>query len=83
MEPFNFSSFSIVVWGTDLALCDVERFASEMNQDDFVVFEVAAKYCISDCFVDYEDYSISSKGFFPTVIDTVVIWIKFTHSCPL
>ena len=64
MEPFNFSSFSIVVWGIDLALCDVERFASEMNQDDFVVFEVAAKYCISDCFVDYEDYSISSKGFF-------------------
>ena len=32
--------------------------------------------------VDYEGYSISSKGFLPTVVDTIVIWIKFTHSCP-
>ena len=27
-----------------------------------VVFEIASKYCISDCFVDYDGYSISSKG---------------------
>ena len=26
--------------------------------------------------------SISSKGFLPTVVVTVVIWIKFSHSCP-
>ena len=32
--------------------------------------------------VDYEGYSISSKGFLPTVVDTVVIWVKFTHSHP-
>ena len=25
-------------------------------------------------------YSISSKGFFPTVIDIMVIWVKFTQS---
>ena len=64
-NEFRFASDAakIVVWGIDLALCDVERFASEMNQDDFVVFEVAAKYCISDCFVDYEGYYIYSKGF--------------------
>jgi len=29
-------------------------------------------YCISDSFVDYEGYSISSKGFLPTVVDTMV-----------
>ena len=32
--------------------------------------------------VDYEGYSISSKGFLPTVVDIMVIWIKFTHSHP-
>ena len=33
-------------------------------------------------FVDYEGYSISSKGFLPTVVDVMVIWIKLTHSYP-
>ena len=36
----------------------------------------------SDSFVDYEGYSISSKGFLPTVVDIIVIWVKFTHSSP-
>ena len=31
--------------------------------DHSVVFEIASKYRISDSFVDYEGYSISSKGF--------------------
>ena len=35
------------------------------NRDHSVVFEIASKYCILDSFVDYEGYSISSKGFFP------------------
>ena len=36
-----------------------------MNRDHSVIFEIASKYCISDSFVDYEGYSISSKGFLP------------------
>ena len=28
---------------------------------------------ILECFVDYDGYSISSKGFFPTVVDIIVI----------
>ena len=32
--------------------------------------------------VDYEGYSISSKGLFPTVVDIMVIWIKFARSHP-
>ena len=36
--------------------------------------------CISDSFVDYDGYSISSKGFLPTIVDIMVILIKFTHS---
>ena len=30
-------------------------------------------------FVDYEGYYISSKVFLPTVVDTMVIQVKFTH----
>ena len=47
-----------------------------------VVFEIVSKNCISDCFVDCDGYSISSKGFLPTVVDVMVIWVKFTHSSP-
>ena len=49
--------------------CDIEWFALEMNRDHSVIFEIAPKYCILDPFVDYEGYSISSKGFLPTVVD--------------
>ena len=38
-----------------------------------VVFEVASKYCILDSLVDYDSYSISSKGLLPTVVDVMVI----------
>ena len=27
-------------------------------------------------------YSISSKGFLPTLVDVMVIWVKFTYSSP-
>ena len=43
------------------------------NRDYSVVFEITPKYCILDPFVDYEGYSISSKGFLPTVVDIMVI----------
>ena len=45
----------------------------EMNRDDSVVFEVASKYCISDSSVDYDGYSISSKGFLLTLVNVMVI----------
>ena len=35
-----------------------------------------------DFLVDYDDYSISSKGFLPVVVDIMVICVKFTHSSP-
>ena len=59
--------------GHRLGLLYVEWFALEMNQDHFVVFEVVPKYCIWERFVDYEDYSVSSKGFLPTLVDIIVI----------
>ena len=57
----------------DLDYCDIEWFALETNRDRSVIFETASKYCISDSFVGYEGYSISSKGFLPTVVDIMVI----------
>ena len=55
----------------------------ETYRNHSVIFEIASKYCISDSFVDYDGYSISSKGFLPTVVDIMVIWVKFTHSSPV
>ena len=60
-------------WSIGLDYHDIEWFALETNRDHSVVFEVTPKYCISDCFVDYDGYSISSKGFLPTVGDIMVI----------
>ena len=40
---------------------DIEWFALEMNRNHLAVFEIASKYYISDSFVDYDGYSISSK----------------------
>ena len=82
IEPFNFSFFGISGWDINLDYCYIELFNLEMNRDHSVVFEIASKYCISDSFVDYEGYSISSKGFLPTVVGIMIIWIKFTHSHP-
>ena len=59
---------------------NIEWFALEANRDHSVVFETACKYCISDSFVEYDGYSISSKGILPTVVDIMVISVKFTHS---
>ena len=69
-------------WGIDLDYCDIEWFTLEMNRDHSVVFEIASKYCTLDSLVDYDGYSISSKGFLPTVVDIMVILVKFTRSSP-
>ena len=73
IEPFNFSFFSITVQGIDLDYCDIEWFVLETNRDHSVILRIASKYCISDSFVDYNGYSISSKGFLPTVVYLMVI----------
>ena len=59
--------------GLRLGLLYIEWFALETNRDHSVVFEIASKYCILDSFVDHDGYSISSKGFLPTVVDPMII----------
>ena len=64
--------FSISDWSIDLDNYNSECFALKINRDHSV-FEIAPKYCISDSFVDYEGYSISSKQFLTTVVDIMLI----------
>ena len=52
---------------------NIEWSAMETNRDHSVIFEIASKYCISDSFVDYDGYSIYSKGILTTVVDIIVI----------
>ena len=56
-----------------VGLPDIEWFALETKRDHSVIFEIASRYCILDSFVDYDGYSISSKGFLPIVVDIMVI----------
>ena len=64
-----------MVWGIDLDCCNVEWFALETwkQTNIIVIYEITTKYGILDSSVDYEGYSISSKGFWPTVVDIMVI----------
>ena len=43
------------------------------KEERSVIFEITPKYCISDSLVDYEGYSISSKGLVPIAVDLMVI----------
>ena len=49
---------------------------------DHSVFWDCTQVFILNSSVDYEDYSTFSKGFWLTVVDIMVIWIKFAHSYP-
>ena len=68
--------WSILTLGLDLDYCDIEWLALEINRNHSVIFEIVSKYCISDSFVEYEGYSISSKESLPTLVDIMVIWIN-------
>ena len=58
--------------GHRLDYCDIEWFALETNRDHSVVFEIAPNTSFWTL-VDYDGYSISSKGFLPTVVNIMVI----------
>ena len=65
--------FSITGRDIDLDYSDFEWFDLETNRDHSVVFESGSRCFISDFFVDYDGYSISSKGFLPTIVDIMVM----------
>ena len=69
----NSASLALVVGAKTWDYCDIECFALEMNRNYSVIFDITSKQCISDSFVDYDGYSIFSKGVLPTVVDVTVI----------
>ena len=71
--------FGISAWGIDLDYCDIEWLDLETNWGQPVVSVIVPKYYILDSFVDSEGYSISSKGFLPTIVGIMVNWIKFAR----
>ena len=73
LRTLRLQLFSITGWGIDLDYCDTEWFALETNRGHSVIFDITSKYCILDSFVDYDGYSISSKGFLPTIMEIMVI----------
>ena len=71
IEPF-FNFFSFSGWGIDLDYYDIEWFALEL----IAIILSFLKLHPSTAFqtlVDYESYSISSKGSLPTVVDIMDI----------
>ena len=81
-RTFQLQLLQCTGWGIGLSYHDIEWFALEMNRDHSVVFEIASKYCILDSLVHQDGFSISSKGFLPTVVHLMAILFKFTHSSP-
>ena len=52
------------------------------EQRSFCCFWDCIQVLLFRLFCDYDGYSISSRGFLPTVADIMVISIKFIHSIP-
>ena len=52
------------------------------NEQRSLFFEIASKNCILDSFFACEGYCLSPKGFWPTVVDIMAIWVKFVHFSP-
>ena len=81
-RTFNFSFFSVTGRSICLDYRAIELFDLEMNRDHSVFFETASKYCISDSLVDYEGYSVSSKGSLPTSELNSPILVHFSSLIP-
>ena len=75
------SFFSVTGWGIDLDYRDIEWFAWRRTEIILLFLRLHSSTTFWILF-DYGGNSISSKGFLPTVVDIMVIWVKFTHSSP-
>ena len=71
-EAFNFSFFSITGQGIDLDYCDIEWFTWNRTEIILLVLRLHPSIALKTL-VDYDGYSISSKGFLPTVVDIMII----------
>ena len=68
MEFAYCTLFGISGLGMDLDCCDSEWLALQTNWYYSVILEITLNYCI----LDYEGYSISSKGFLPKAVERIL-----------
>ena len=68
IEPFNFSFFSVTGWGIDLDYRDIEWLALE-TKIILSFLRLHPSTAFWTLVVDCDVYSISSKGFLPTVVN--------------
>ena len=80
MERFNFSFFGISGWGIDLALLWYCMVCLAEKQIILSFLRLHPSTAFQSLFFDCEGHSVLSKGFLPTVVYIMVIWVKFTHS---
>ena len=81
MELFNFSFFSISGWGIDWITVILNGLPWKWTEIILSFLRLHPRTALQ-ILVDYEGYSISSKGYLPIVVDTMVIWVKFAHFSP-
>ena len=68
----NFSFFSTSGWGVDLDYYGAEWFASVTTKIILLFLRLHPSTAFWTL-IDYGDYYISSKGFFPTVVGIMII----------
>ena len=73
----TFTFFSISGWGIHLDYCDAEWFDLELRS-----FCLLRLHPSTEFWTPLLTMRTFSKGFWPTVVDIMVIWIKFAHSYP-
>ena len=79
MEFVYCSVFGIRSLGMDLDCCDSEWLALKTNWYHSVILEITLKYCI----LDYEGYSISSKGFLPKAVERILSELNLPIPIPV
>ena len=80
-QNYSISAYSALLVGTSTCITLIVN-GLPWKQRSFCRFWDCTQELHFRLFCWYEGYSISPRGFLPTVIDIMVIWIKFKHSYP-
>ena len=81
IKPVNSASLALVV-GAQTWITVILNGLPWKRKEIILLFLRLHPSTTFQTLVDHDGYSISSKGFPPTVVDIMVISVKLTHSCP-
>ena len=83
IEQFNFSFFGITGWDIDLDCGDVEWLPWKWTKIILSFLRLHPSTAFQTLLITMEGHSMSSKGFLPTIVGIMVIWIEFARFCPV